>query len=156
MVTSKCFFSGISQSTTSSTELCSLLWQSAFDNWPIALNPQSPLLIKNLYRTIWFSMIDPVTHVTRRKEVHLTQMCILIWPGFNTGEDCCVCTTQAICSITLLNYYAGTSSCALHPPTHEKTHVNIHQHSCKNIHNIVAANDNGFCLHFNSKLLHKK
>ena len=40
--------------------------------------------------------------------------------------------------------------------SHQRSHVNIHQHSCHNIHNNVAANDNDFCLHFNDKLLHKK
>ena len=134
----------MSQSITSSTELCSLLWQSVVNNWPIVLNPRSPLLIKNLYWTIWFPMIDTVTHVTWRKVVHLTHTCRLIWPGFNTGEDCSVCTTQAIGSTTSLNYYVGASSCALQPPTHQKSHVNIHQHSCKNIHDIVAANSNDF------------
>ena len=89
-------------------------------------------------------MIDPVTHVTQRKVVHLTHTCRVIWPGFNTGEDCCVCTTQAIGSSTLLNYYVGASSCALQPPIHQKSHVNIHQHSCKNIHNIVAASGYNF------------
>ena len=35
-------------------------------------------------------MIDPVTHMTQRKVVHLTEICQLIWPGFNTGEDIAV------------------------------------------------------------------
>ena len=36
----------------------------------------------------------------------------------------------------------------------EPAHVHYSQHSYRNIHDIVAANDNDFCLHFN-KLLHK-
>ena len=40
--------------------------------------------------------------------------------------------------------------------TQQGSHVNIHQHSCQNIHDIVTTNDNDFCLHFNDNLLHKK
>ena len=51
---------------------------------------------------------------------------------------------QAIGSTTLLNYYAGASSCTLKTPTHQKSHVKIRQHSCKIIYDIVAANGNDF------------
>ena len=33
--------------------------------------------------------------------------------------------------------------------THQRSHVNIHQHSCQNIHDVVAANNN-FYFHFNN------
>ena len=80
---------------------------------------QLPLLIKNLNWTIWFYMIDSVTHVTQRKVVHLTQTCWLIWPGFNTGEDSSVCTTQAIGSSTdCIELCRSKLTCttATHPP----------------------------------------
>ena len=42
------------------------LWQSDV-NLKIALNPWLQFLNKNLNWTIWYPMIDPVTHVTPRK-----------------------------------------------------------------------------------------
>ena len=119
----------------------------------IALNPWSPLLIINLNCTIWFPMIDQVTQWPREKVIHLTQICRLTWPGFNTGKDCCVCTTPAIGSSTLLCRSQLTCTTATHLP---EIPCKIHQHSCQNIHDIVAANDNDFYSHFNDKLLHKK
>ena len=54
-------------------------------------------------------------------------------------------TTQTIATgNTLLVHYAGASSRPLQPPTYQRSHVNIHQHSCKDIHDVVAANGNDF------------
>ena len=84
----------------------------------------------------------------------LSHCCAGIFSVFN--YNCYFCATQAIGSSTLLMYYARITSRALQLPAHQRSHVNIHQQSCQNMHDGVAANDNDFCFHFNDKLLYKR
>ena len=61
------------------------------------------------------------------------------------SEDCCLTYTshkQYMAAVV-----TGHLTCTT--ATHQRSHVNIHQHSCQNIHDVVAANNN-FYLHFNN------
>ena len=113
-----------------------ILWQSDVDNCSESI----VTTFKNLNWTIWFPLIDPVTHVTRIENYGIALR-------FTDGPDpvsalvkIVVCTTQAIGSSTLLIYHARVTSHALQPPAHhhelQQSHVNIHQHSYENLHDM--------------------
>ena len=97
--------------------------------------------------TVWFLMIDPVTHVTQRNsgpidsdmQIDLTQlmMTLMMIALF-------VLHKQQLQVAVFLIQYAGASSHALQPLTHQRSHVNIRQYNCQNIHDIIAANDYDF------------
>ena len=110
----------------------------------ITLNPWSLLLIRNLNWTVWFPMIESVTHVTRWHL--LTQICRLTWPSLNTGKDCCLYYTSS------RHQYSIDLLCKDHLMCTTATHdVN----TVVRIYMIITVAARDFCLHFN-KLLYKK